>query len=100
MTLYNLYPSDMKAINPNNYNDMQDLFVYCWESEESRQAYKDGNFNDHYEQLRIIWINKKLNLGYCIGRKLNNIKYYKIGLDENWHKFNVNFAAQFAKDNS
>ena len=100
MSEYNQYPKDMIEINPCNLDELFDLFVYCWESTESRQAYKGSDFTGNHEKLRIIWIKKEFNLGYAIGMKLGNVKYYKIGSDENWHKFSLVFSAQFTRDNS
>jgi hypothetical protein len=81
--------------------EWQDYFVFCHEGYESRQAYKDGNFHSLHENLRITWIRKELNLGYCIGTKdYKNIKFYRIGSTEDWNKFKGIFSSQFRGDNS
>lgn len=100
MSEYNQYPKDIIEINPCNLDELFDLFVYCWESTESRQAYKQNNLYDNCEHLRIIWIKKDINLGYAIGKKLDTIKYYKIGSDEDWRKYSMILCSQFVGDNS
>lgn len=102
MTEYNAYPKDMKKVDFYSYKDIKDLFIYCWESEESKQAYKNemSMIECLSENLRIIRINKKLNLGFAFGNKESEISVYKIGNDENWRNFNLQFFAKFHGDNS
>ena len=100
LSKYNSYPKDMREISPTDKDELQDLFTYCWESEEGRQAYKSNDFYSHHEALRIVWIRESENLGYAIGDKAGIIKYYKIGKEEDWQMFNGLFSAQFKGDYS
>lgn len=95
---YNSYPEDMQEIEKES-DAWNDFFTYCKESYESRQAYRNSIY-EHHEDLRIAWIKKEKNLGFCIGRKRDEIKFYRIGADDAWNMFKNGFAAQFAHDNS
>ena len=96
------HPENMREIDLYNREDIQDLFTYCWESKESRQAWENSNseFADYHEDLRIVWIKKELNLGYAFGLKNGVVKVYKIGSKDEWSKFDRNFADAFRGDNS
>ena len=50
--------------------------------------------------MRIAWVRKDKNLGFCIGRKQGILKFYKIGTEKDWDAFKHGFAAQFTHDNS
>lgn len=93
---YNSYPDDMRDMDSDAWND---FFTYCVEEHESRQAYKESIFELH-EDLRISWVKKDKNLGFCIGRKNNATRFYRIGSDKAWEEFKSEFAANFAHDNS
>lgn len=94
-SIYNTYPNDMNPIR-NKVIFWSDFFTFCVESYESRQAFHD--LSGPHEDLRIAWIKKELGLGFCIGRKNNQVSFYKLGSEENWKKFKTNFSAQFVGD--
>lgn len=98
MAEYNSYPADMQEITRES-DAWNDFFTYCKEDYESRQAYKN-NLYEHHEDLRIAWVRKEKNIGFCIGRKQGILKFYKIGTEKDWDAFKHGFAAQFAHDNS
>lgn len=96
MTEYNSFPENMQEMTESAWND---FFTYCIAEYESRQAYKN-NLHEQHEDLRIAWVRKEQNLGFCIGRKSGEVKFYQIGSDEQWMTFKRGFAAQFSRDNS
>lgn len=100
MVEYNSYPKDIRKIDFYSPEENMDFFTYCWESEESRQAYIKDTITEVHEKLKIIWIKKSLNLGYAFGLKHDRINYYKIGTPKNWESFKTSFASQFYGDNS
>lgn len=76
--LFYRYPENMREIDLHNIKDIHDLLMYSWESDEIRYA---------WEYLRIIWIKKKLNLGYAFGVRKGVVTAYKIGSEEDWYDF-------------
>lgn len=97
MVEYNSFPKDMQEIC--EIATWSDFFCFCIEKYESRNAYKN-DLREMSEKLRIAWIKKEQNLGFCIGMKGEFVKFYRIGTDEAWRKFKCGFAAQFRGDNS
>lgn len=95
---YNSYPEDMQEIKQDS-EKWNDFFTYCKEGYECRQAYKH-TLHEQHEDLRIAWVKKERNLGFCIGRKQEVVKFYRIGADKEWERFKCGFAARFAHDNS
>lgn len=95
-SIYNTYPNDMEPILPEQSELWSDFFTFCFESLESRQAFCD--LSDFPEDLRIVWIKKELGLGFCIGRKNNQVTFYRLGSMENWKIFKTNFCAKFVGD--
>lgn len=95
---YNSFPKDMREMTQDS-EAWNDFFTYCKEEFESRQAYKESLY-EHHEDLRIAWVKKERNIGFCIGRKTGVVKFYKIGADKDWEIFKRGFAAQFSHDNS
>ena len=94
---YNSYPKDMQEMTKKAWDD---FFTYCFEEYEFRQAYRRDPMKEMHEKLRIAWINKERNIGFCIGQKEEEVKFYRIGSNEEWDKFKRGFAAQFAHDYS
>jgi hypothetical protein len=99
MNEYNKMPEDINLIT--RYEDWQEYFTYC-KTEESRRPFYNDNFIEGTFHLQIYWINKELNLGYCIKEdwKEKVVTMYKIGTEENWIKFKRGFGSQFRNDNS
>ena len=97
---YNSFPEDMEEMTPESW---QDFFTYCIEGIESRQAYKES-FQEMGTALRILWIKKEKGLGMCISREYNpnspEIKFFRVGKQEEWDKLKCAMAAMFAHDNS
>ncbi len=100
MQEHNHMPKDGILIT--KYEDWQDYFTFA-KTEEFRQPfYNPATFNDGLFCLNIYWINKDLGLGYGVANdwKAGEVKFYKFGTIENWHKFRIAFAAKFAGDKS
>ncbi len=97
-SIYNTYPNDMEPISPDQIEIWKDLFIFCVESYESRQAFHV--LSDIHEDLRIAWIDEKLGLGFCIGLKNNQVNFYRLGSEENWKIFRKYFCSQFVGDMS
>lgn len=99
---YNSMPNYAKEISYTS-KDFSDFFTFQIEKEEYRQViYSAKNFINIYFDLRIFWINKNRGLGYGFlnNREENIVTAYRFGSDEEWLKFKVEFALQFAGDNS
>ena len=87
---YNSFPEDMEEMTPESW---QDFFTYCIEGIESRQAYKES-FHEMGTALRILWIRKENN------PNSPEIKFFRVGKQEEWDKLKCAMAAMFAHDNS
>ncbi|MCM1222850.1 MAG: hypothetical protein NC548_51170 [Lachnospiraceae bacterium] len=99
---YNSMPDNAKEISYTS-ESFDDFFTFQIEKIEHRQViYPDRNFSNSHLDLKIFWIDKNRGLGYGFlnNRKENIITAYRFGSDEEWHKFKVEFALQFAGDNS
>ena len=103
---YNSVPEGLKEITLEEWTD--GMFMYCKEKDESRQA-RDPFYCDLIMFDVPNFDNKKL--GFAIMRDwFDNIKqknkpeqitrFCRYGLDEDWKRFEIKFAAQFANDNS
>lgn len=88
-----MYPTDMKEISLDNYDDVKDLIYQIWEKTCYRQIFENHKFPE-FEELQIIWINESKNLGYAFGCENKKIKLYKIGSDKAWSEFNNEQASK------
>ncbi len=100
MHKYNSIPADAIKINYTN-KDFDDFFTYQFEKLEHRQVYyKCNDTRNRFLDLEIFWIDEINGLGFGLlnNNNENLVQAYRFGSNEAWHKFKMEFALQFAKD--
>lgn len=103
MADFNKMPENAREIKPGKeYAEMQDFFTYHTEEERRAVFYDNEDIKAGLADVKIWWVKKETGLGFALKRdwKAEKVRWYKLGKDEDWLKFNRGFAAQFSGDNS
>ena len=107
-TGYNTAPVGLKEITLEEFT--RGIFHYCKDAWESKQVRGEIFFD--LQMIPLVYDKaKEKDLGFAImrdwydpetkrNRETTLIRFCRYGLDEDWNKFERQFAAQFAGDNS
>lgn len=101
MSDYNKMPQNAVEIPQEKvYEELQDFFIYHKAEERRSVFYENENIYSGLADVYIWWIKKEVGIGFALKRdwKEEKMRWYKLGIEEEWEKFRRGFAANFHGD--